>query len=630
MTSLRSLNTLNIDSTSLAVELPGWISSMRSLAYFNASFNSNVTGSITDLLGNITAIQQLRLDSTQVRGTLPEASLNLSSLTVLSLNNLQLYGTLPSNFSKFVRLRQLRLNNCGLSGTIPPSWSQLSALTHVSLAQNSLTGDLMQSISKLWNAPLLFLDFSSNQFTGSLSVVDGKFLFPTFINISYNSLSSRLPESNVIVSSAFAPPILIDARGIDFICPVPTFDPSRVLVLHHHCKVIWNPQWEFTIVNVVATLGALWLVYLVYKVYLAWRPFIKQAWNSFRAAYSRKYSAHLLLTALIWSCATGLWLVDVYSYQVMFVEYFHDASLDLCSPLSSFSVFEGLMPDQRASIAGSTSTFVDVWSQYGTSPFFSATAGTGPTFAQVANALSSSADRLSVPYLSAGAERTFSEICETVSAGCTYLPSPVFACQRSAALAVTQNALKLPTVRGVSSSFGGMTGHIFFDQFLWFLYAAAAGRLIVELCCLLAILVSMFRQDARWLACVPDLVKRSPFIPILIWYSDPKFVLEVCLTAEYFLSVSSICSRCYFSASVSSSHLSSRYLASFHLPMRVERCSLTAGVCDLPILYHRVSVRQSVGSSLDHLPLSVPDSGQHTCVSRLQSSAKSQPSSVRG
>eukprot|EP01051_Picozoa_sp_SAG22_P009381 SAG22_NODE_779_length_7272_cov_146.237418_3_plen_176_part_00 len=75
-----------------------------------------LSGTISPVLGNLTALTSLDLFRTHLSGTIPDSLGNLTALTTLDLSSTK------------------------LSGTLPPSLGNLTALTHFALSSTKVTG----------------------------------------------------------------------------------------------------------------------------------------------------------------------------------------------------------------------------------------------------------------------------------------------------------------------------------------------------------------------------------------------------------------------------------------------------------------------------------------------------------
>ena len=104
--------------------------------------NTPLGGAIPASLGNLTSLQELRLDSNRFSGAIPDSITNLTALTYLGIGNNQLSGSLPASLGNFTHLEVLAASSNQFTGNIPASIEDLTKLEHLSLDRNLLTGGI--------------------------------------------------------------------------------------------------------------------------------------------------------------------------------------------------------------------------------------------------------------------------------------------------------------------------------------------------------------------------------------------------------------------------------------------------------------------------------------------------------
>jgi hypothetical protein len=135
-----------IDSNYLTGIFPSIFHDNKGIVNCNISYNL-FTGTLNNHLFSNYAIllENALFNNNFFIGTLPDSFGNLFALLVLSVAENELVGTIPRNYSELIGLRQLYLQGNSFSG-------QLS--------------DVMELFS---SSPMVNLDLSNNQFTGSIS-----------------------------------------------------------------------------------------------------------------------------------------------------------------------------------------------------------------------------------------------------------------------------------------------------------------------------------------------------------------------------------------------------------------------------------------------------------------------------
>lgn len=237
-----SLVSLNLNSNSLAGELPESLGVLRNLQYLYLSGNS-FFGSIPTSIGKLSSLKKLDLSYNSMNGTIPESFGQLSELVdvnlvenswegtleethLMNLNSLENFhlSTVPSRSLVFnvsykwippFRLKSIQLENCqlgpsfpvwlqvqneltsvtlrnvGISDTIPGEWfSKLSPhITHLVLSNNQIKGKLP---NQLKTPNLRFIDLSSNRFEGPLPLWSAN---ATEVYLQGNLFSGSIPEN---------------------------------------------------------------------------------------------------------------------------------------------------------------------------------------------------------------------------------------------------------------------------------------------------------------------------------------------------------------------------------------------------------------------------------------------------
>ncbi|KAL6861156.1 hypothetical protein ACP4OV_016856 [Aristida adscensionis] len=105
--------------------------------------NSNLTGIISPMIGNLSALVRLELDRNQLFGIIPPKLGKLTRLLELTLNNNLLEGPIPETLGLLRNMTYLSLNGNNLTGEIPKAIiCNCSSLTYIGLRSNSLTGEI--------------------------------------------------------------------------------------------------------------------------------------------------------------------------------------------------------------------------------------------------------------------------------------------------------------------------------------------------------------------------------------------------------------------------------------------------------------------------------------------------------
>ncbi|KAK7331992.1 hypothetical protein VNO80_28738 [Phaseolus coccineus] len=172
-----------------------------------------------------TRITELRLPSLNLRGQLSSAIESLSELITLDLSyNTGLTGTIPEEIGNLKRLKSLSLVGCGFSGPIPDSIGSLKQLTFLALNSNKFTGTIPRSLGNLSN--INWLDLAENELVGTIPVSDNQgrpgldlLLKAQHFHMGSNNLSGTIPEK-LFNSSMILEHVLFDHNQLEGSVPI--------------------------------------------------------------------------------------------------------------------------------------------------------------------------------------------------------------------------------------------------------------------------------------------------------------------------------------------------------------------------------------------------------------------------
>ncbi|KAK7261359.1 hypothetical protein RIF29_27668 [Crotalaria pallida] len=235
--SLIFLHVLRLRKNILYGSIPSYLKSCENLRYLDLAYNE-FTGNIPSWISH--QIQILILRSNKFNGSIPSQICQFSNLQALDLANNRLSGPLPNCLSNITSLvnedtldarstgeiynylpirpsslfhyedlplfvkgqdldylktsnlvRVLDFSNNDFSGSIPTELFSLIALHSLNLSHNHLTGKISGDIGRM--RFLESLDLSSNLFSGEIPQNMSNLSFLGVLNLSYNNFSGRIP-----------------------------------------------------------------------------------------------------------------------------------------------------------------------------------------------------------------------------------------------------------------------------------------------------------------------------------------------------------------------------------------------------------------------------------------------------
>nr|KAJ0193414.1 hypothetical protein LSAT_V11C800444470 [Lactuca sativa] len=127
----------------------------------------SLNGTISEALGRLTNLRDLRISYSSLTGPMPKTLGRLRYLKMLDLCNNLLSGPIPASLGRVTYLKMLDLSNNKLSGPIPASLGRLRYLEELDVFSNLLNGTIPVSIGQL--AKLRSLHISNNSLQGVVS-----------------------------------------------------------------------------------------------------------------------------------------------------------------------------------------------------------------------------------------------------------------------------------------------------------------------------------------------------------------------------------------------------------------------------------------------------------------------------
>ncbi|XBI87296.1 hypothetical protein VPH35_025409 [Triticum aestivum] len=190
------LQNLNVDTNNLRGDLPANSIANLPKSLTALSLNSNnILGTIPMEIGNLSNLSMLYLDTNLFTGPIPSTIGQLSNLIVLSLSKNKFFGEIPPSIGILNQLEELYLQENQLSGSIPESLGGCHNLLAVNLSSNTLGGIISGHMFARLNSLSWLIDLSHNQLTMSIPVEMGSLINLGSLNISHNNLTGRIPST---------------------------------------------------------------------------------------------------------------------------------------------------------------------------------------------------------------------------------------------------------------------------------------------------------------------------------------------------------------------------------------------------------------------------------------------------
>ncbi|CAK8540199.1 unnamed protein product [Lathyrus sativus] len=135
---------------------------------------------------------ELNLYGSELHGSLSPYVGNLTFLKILFLRNNSFFGEIPHELGHLLHLQQLFLTNNSFSGEIPTNLTYCSNLTHLYLGHNNLIGKIPIEIRSL--KKLQFFDVSENNLTGGIPSFIGNLSSLERFTCAANNIKGDIPQ----------------------------------------------------------------------------------------------------------------------------------------------------------------------------------------------------------------------------------------------------------------------------------------------------------------------------------------------------------------------------------------------------------------------------------------------------
>ncbi|KAG6391746.1 hypothetical protein SASPL_149505 [Salvia splendens] len=192
--NLTKLTELDISSNDISGAIPPEIGCLVRLTHLNMSQNQ-LYCELPISVANLTELQMLEIFQNLIHGAIPSELGNLQSLAFLDLGGNSITGVIPSELGNLQSLEFLDLSNNGIAGSIPSTFIQLTRLQFLKLDVNRLEGIFLGGIEKLSSIEMINLSWNSIKEQIPLGLGDAPIARYLTIDLSWNNLSGRVPES---------------------------------------------------------------------------------------------------------------------------------------------------------------------------------------------------------------------------------------------------------------------------------------------------------------------------------------------------------------------------------------------------------------------------------------------------
>jgi len=140
--------------------------------------NNSINGDLPTEIGSLLDLEVLLLPNNELTGELSPTLGSLSNLTIMDLSGNNLSSEIPISFCNLASVTDLNLSGNQLNGSIPPQLRLMSSLERLNLANNELSGQLPSVLIQLTNLQELAIE--NNRFRGAIPFTASNSNFTSF------------------------------------------------------------------------------------------------------------------------------------------------------------------------------------------------------------------------------------------------------------------------------------------------------------------------------------------------------------------------------------------------------------------------------------------------------------------
>lgn len=136
-----------VQTNALIGTIPDELYSLAKLTKLSLLGNDGINGTISPLIGQLTALGFLELGITGLGGPIPEEMFLLTGLREMLFEEASFSGTIPESFHRLnATLTYLHLNDNQFTGSVPVAFDHLTMLETLQIQGNQLTGSISSTI----------------------------------------------------------------------------------------------------------------------------------------------------------------------------------------------------------------------------------------------------------------------------------------------------------------------------------------------------------------------------------------------------------------------------------------------------------------------------------------------------
>jgi hypothetical protein len=201
----------------------GKIPSMSNHSFLNyLDFGDNyMTGTLPGVLGSNRRLEYFNFSANLLSGSLPSEYSELLHLGQFSVYQNHLTGTIPIDYGNLLKIVIFSIYSNSFVGKIPSSLASWSKLQFFFIQENNFSGDIEAALNVTAQSSISNVDFSNNQFTGTLNPSYFQVYNLSSFAATSNCLHGTIPEE--ICNSVHLTGLSLDGLTTSTKCQIPIF-----------------------------------------------------------------------------------------------------------------------------------------------------------------------------------------------------------------------------------------------------------------------------------------------------------------------------------------------------------------------------------------------------------------------
>jgi hypothetical protein len=190
--NLVNLKTLYLHTNAWTGEVFDIVKEFKSLEFLDIAYNE-FEGTLPTELGEMSNLTSFFVGHNRFTGKIPDEIGKCKNLKEFQVDGLySVGGKIPTVLGQLSKLEFLKLDTCDFTGMLPRQLGNLKELTFLDVSSNNLKGEIPTELGKLTN--MVTLGLANNDFTGTVPSEFGNFVNLETMKLQNTDLEGAMPQ----------------------------------------------------------------------------------------------------------------------------------------------------------------------------------------------------------------------------------------------------------------------------------------------------------------------------------------------------------------------------------------------------------------------------------------------------